>query len=121
MVAFEDPSLIPFLPSGFAILPDGPTARGLSSSQPAHSGGSLLTIALQVLLNSAPNAKLSMVSFSVASKLISSTVDKIKHALLPKTSQGLGTRKVDYKENNRMEMTIPRCTVSKEAGKEEQL
>ncbi|CAA0819918.1 Homeobox-leucine zipper protein HDG2, partial [Striga hermonthica] len=82
-----DPSSMPLLPSGFAILPDGPTVGRHSSSQPAHSGGSLLTISLQVLLNSAPNAKLSMVSFSVAGKLISSTVDKIKHALLPKSSQ----------------------------------
>ncbi|KAL3631569.1 hypothetical protein CASFOL_024553 [Castilleja foliolosa] len=82
-----DPSLVPILPSGFAILPDGPTAghaRGIGA-QP-NSGGSLLTIALQVIVNTAPNAELSIVSISAAGKLISSTVDKIKHALFPKSS-----------------------------------
>ncbi|GFP78795.1 homeobox-leucine zipper protein hdg2 [Phtheirospermum japonicum] len=46
-----DPSLVPLLPSGFAILPDGPTGgQGRGIGAQANSGGSLLTIALQVFL-----------------------------------------------------------------------
>ncbi|KAK6142546.1 hypothetical protein DH2020_022894 [Rehmannia glutinosa] len=82
-----DPGYVPLLPSGFAILPDGPTGtqgRGMAS-QP-DSGGSLLTIAIQVIVDSAPNAKLSLGSIGVASRLITCTVDKIKQALVPKSS-----------------------------------
>ncbi|KAL0406080.1 UNVERIFIED_CONTAM: Homeobox-leucine zipper protein HDG2 [Sesamum latifolium] len=82
-----DPSSIPLLPSGFAILPDGPTgsqARGMAAE--ADSGGSLLTVALQVLIDPSPTAKVSLGSITVANNLISCTVDKIKNALIPKSS-----------------------------------
>ncbi|KAK4386060.1 Homeobox-leucine zipper protein PROTODERMAL FACTOR 2 [Sesamum angolense] len=82
-----DPNSVPLLPSGFAILPDGPTGgqgRGLAAE--ADSGGSLLTVALQVLVDPNPNAKVSLGSITVANNLISCTVDKIKTALIPKSS-----------------------------------
>ncbi|KAL8505244.1 hypothetical protein ACS0TY_016461 [Phlomoides rotata] len=81
----EDPSNIPLLPSGFAILPDGPTGRGLGRgmSVQTDTGGSLLTIALQILIDSTPSSNLSIESFSAASKLMRSSSDKIKLALIP--------------------------------------
>ncbi|KAI3465730.1 hypothetical protein Pfo_022393 [Paulownia fortunei] len=82
-----DPTYVPLLPSGFAILPDGPTGgQGRGMAAQADSGGSLLTVALQILVDSTPNAKLSMGSIGVANKLIGCTVDKIKEALVPKSS-----------------------------------
>lgn len=45
-----DPSCVALLPSGFAILPDGPTRGGRTTTQ-GETGGSLLTVALQVILN----------------------------------------------------------------------
>ncbi|XP_020552078.1 homeobox-leucine zipper protein ROC1-like isoform X1 [Sesamum indicum] len=82
-----DPSSIPLLPSGFAILPDGPTgSQGRGMAAEADSGGSLLTVALQVLVDPSPNAKVSLGSITVANNLISCTVDKIKNALIPKSS-----------------------------------
>ncbi|KAL8511006.1 hypothetical protein ACS0TY_017726 [Phlomoides rotata] len=83
----DDPSHVPLLPSGFAILPDGPIGRGLGTgmAHQADTGGSLLTIALQVLVDSTPNASLSMGSVSEAHKVLWSTVDKIKQALIPRS------------------------------------
>ncbi|KAF8014598.1 hypothetical protein BT93_H0421 [Corymbia citriodora subsp. variegata] len=87
----EDPSYIPLLPSGFMICPDGsPDPRdGASSSSAAaagqgstgRSGGSLITVAFQILVSSLPSAKLNLESVTTVNNLISTTVHQIKAAL----------------------------------------
>ncbi|KAJ8752539.1 hypothetical protein K2173_004827 [Erythroxylum novogranatense] len=84
----EDPSLVPLLPSGFAILPDGHLDQGdgASTSSSAQgnmgrSGGSLVTVAFQILVSSLPSAKLNMESVTTVNNLISVTVQQIKAAL----------------------------------------
>ncbi|XP_019250149.1 PREDICTED: homeobox-leucine zipper protein HDG2-like isoform X2 [Nicotiana attenuata] len=72
-----DPDYVALLPSGFAILPDGPPGR--------IAGGSLLTIAFQILVDSVPTSKLSLGSVATVNRLIACTVDKIRAALLSDT------------------------------------
>ncbi|WVZ95199.1 hypothetical protein U9M48_040993 [Paspalum notatum var. saurae] len=69
-----DPDYVALLPSGFAILPDGPGAG---------SGGSLLTVAFQILVDSVPTAKLSLGSVATVNSLIACTVERIKAAVAP--------------------------------------
>eukprot|EP00249_Psilotum_nudum_P037059 c9377_g1_i1 orf=796-3156(+) len=83
-----DPDGVALLPSGFAILPDGPQRNrtlGISVSggisSPA-STGSLLTVAFQILVDHVPTAKLSLGSVATVNNLISSTVLRIKSALV---------------------------------------
>lgn len=77
-----DSAYVALLPSGFAIVPDGPDSRGPSNGNPAHRvGGSLLTVAFQILVNSLPTAKLTVESVETVNNLISCTVQKIKAAL----------------------------------------
>ncbi|KAH6775339.1 protodermal factor 2 [Perilla frutescens var. hirtella] len=80
-----DPSHVPLLPSGFAILPDGPTrgGHGRGMATQVETGGSLLTVALQVLVDSAPETNLSPGSVAVANKIICDIMDKIREALIP--------------------------------------
>ncbi|KAK4481929.1 hypothetical protein RD792_012842 [Penstemon davidsonii] len=81
-----DPYQIPLLPSGFAILPDGPTGnQGITKSNEVDSGGTLLTVAFQVLVDSATNAEVSEGSIAAVKELITCTVDKIKKALINKS------------------------------------
>ncbi|KAA8520009.1 hypothetical protein F0562_014299 [Nyssa sinensis] len=54
-----DPDYVALLPSGFAILPDGPGHHGGGILE-VGSGGSLLTVAFQILVDSVPTAKLSL-------------------------------------------------------------
>ncbi|XP_075501070.1 homeobox-leucine zipper protein HDG1-like [Primulina tabacum] len=68
-----DSAYVALLPSGFAIVPDGPAAQRVS--------GSLLTVAFQILVNSLPTAKLTVESVETVNNLISCTVKKIKAAL----------------------------------------
>ncbi|XP_074588144.1 homeobox-leucine zipper protein ROC5-like [Curcuma longa] len=69
-----DSSYVALLPSGFAILPDGNVGKAV--------GGSLLTVAFQILVNSLqPTAKLTVESVETVNNLISCTVQKIKSAL----------------------------------------
>ncbi|KAL0535739.1 hypothetical protein IC582_030080 [Cucumis melo] len=81
----EDPSSIPLLPSGFTILPDGrrDQGEGASSSSDVHnrSGGSLVTVAFQILVSSLPSGKLNLESVTTVNNLISTTVHQIKTAL----------------------------------------
>ncbi|CAL9117908.1 unnamed protein product [Musa textilis] len=81
----EDPSFVPLLPSGFAILPDGRSAGGQgasSSSTPmGGSSGSLVTVAYQIHMSSLPSAKLNMESLVTVNHLIGTTVQQIKVAL----------------------------------------
>ncbi|CAO2174363.1 unnamed protein product [Urochloa humidicola] len=71
-----DSTYVALLPSGFAILPDGP-----SSGAGQKTGGSLLTVAFQILVNSQPTAKLTAESVETVNNLISCTIKKIKTAL----------------------------------------
>ncbi|KAE8726567.1 Homeobox-leucine zipper protein MERISTEM L1 [Hibiscus syriacus] len=86
----EDPSYIPLLPSGFTISPDGHPDQGgdgaSTSSSTEHrsmgrSGGSLITVAFQILVSSLPSAKLNMDSVTTVSNLIGTTVQHIKAVL----------------------------------------
>ncbi|GMH15971.1 hypothetical protein Nepgr_017812 [Nepenthes gracilis] len=80
-----DSSSVAVLPSGFSVLPDGPESRPLviTSRQEERSteGGSLLTIALQIVTNTSPTAKLSMGSVESINTLIACTLKNIKSSL----------------------------------------
>lgn len=81
-----DPDYVALLPSGFAILPDGPTSNGGGIGGESGSGGSLLTVAFQILVDSIPTAKLSLGSVATVNNLISCTVDRIKAAIAGKNA-----------------------------------
>ncbi|KAF0892488.1 hypothetical protein E2562_016796 [Oryza meyeriana var. granulata] len=77
-----DPDYVALLPSGFAILPDGPAPDGLQGADGGvGSGGSLLTVAFQILVDSVPTAKLSLGSVATVNSLIACTVERIKAAV----------------------------------------
>ncbi|XP_070051754.1 homeobox-leucine zipper protein MERISTEM L1-like [Nicotiana tomentosiformis] len=78
-----DPDYVALLPSGFAILPDG-SLTNHSGDNPeviGNSGGSLLTVAFQILVDSVPTAKLSLGSVATVNSLIKCTVERIKTAV----------------------------------------
>jgi len=82
-----DPDYVALLPSGFAILPDGPLPPAQQSGSESSrvgdigTGGSLLTVAFQILVDSVPTAKLSLSSVATVNSLISCTVERIKAAV----------------------------------------
>ncbi|KAK6125001.1 hypothetical protein DH2020_041275 [Rehmannia glutinosa] len=80
-----DSSNIAVLPSGFSILPDGIESRPfVITSRPEEKsteGGSLLTIAFQILISNSPTAKLSVDSVDSVNTLISCTLQNIKSSL----------------------------------------
>ncbi|EPS72090.1 hypothetical protein M569_02668, partial [Genlisea aurea] len=76
-----DPDYVALLPSGFAILPDGPNGQATGIPD-VGSGGSLLTVAFQILVDSVPTAKLSLGSVATVNSLIKCTVERIKGAVL---------------------------------------
>ncbi|KAF6154486.1 hypothetical protein GIB67_028378 [Kingdonia uniflora] len=94
-----DSAYVALLPSGFAIVPDGQSLSSGSNGSPdsnnsnssssnngsnnssRRAGGSLLTVAFQILVNNLPNAKLTVESVDTVNNLISCTVQKIKSAL----------------------------------------
>uniref|UniRef100_A0A7N0V093 Uncharacterized protein n=1 Tax=Kalanchoe fedtschenkoi TaxID=63787 RepID=A0A7N0V093_KALFE len=79
-----DSAYVALLPSGFAIVPDSPgPVRSQDGS--GRAGGSLLTVAFQILVNSLPTAKLTVESIETVNNLISCTVQKIKSALHSET------------------------------------
>lgn len=80
-----DPDYVALLPSGFAILPDGTTTLGGGIGE-ASSGGSLLTVAFQILVDSVPTAKLSLGSVATVNNLIACTVERIKASLSCETA-----------------------------------
>uniref|UniRef100_A0A5B7A2M5 Putative homeobox-leucine zipper protein MERISTEM L1-like n=2 Tax=Davidia involucrata TaxID=16924 RepID=A0A5B7A2M5_DAVIN len=73
-----DPDYVALLPSGFAILPDGPGLHHGGGIVEVGSGGSLLTVAFQILVDSVPTAKLSLGSVATVNSLIKCTVERIK-------------------------------------------
>lgn len=84
-----DQAYVALLPSGFAILPDGPENRRTLGVDSGMGGGpdsprrtgSLLTVAFQILVSSMPSAKLTAESVTTVNNLISCTVQRIKNAL----------------------------------------
>ncbi|GJN26374.1 hypothetical protein PR202_gb14300 [Eleusine coracana subsp. coracana] len=76
-----DPDYVALLPSGFAILPDGPAGSSLQPDGGVSSNGSLLTVAFQILVDSVPTAKLSLGSVATVNSLIACTVERIKAAV----------------------------------------
>ncbi|KAK9677101.1 hypothetical protein RND81_11G121200 [Saponaria officinalis] len=80
-----DSSNVAVLPSGFSILPDGMESRSLvlTSRQEEKNtdGGCLLTIAIQVVSNGSPAARLTAESVEPVSSLISCVVGNIKRSL----------------------------------------
>ncbi|CAN4094180.1 unnamed protein product [Withania somnifera] len=81
-----EPDFVALLPSGFAILPDGPPAGSCAGKATYNgSGGSLLTVAFQILVDSVPTARLSLGSVATVNNLIACTVDRIKGSLLAET------------------------------------
>ncbi|PON68743.1 Octamer-binding transcription factor [Parasponia andersonii] len=83
-----DPDYVALLPSGFAILPDGSAAHGSGGGigEPGSTGGSLLTVAFQILVDSVPTAKLSLGSVATVNNLIACTVERIKASLSCETA-----------------------------------
>ncbi|KAL3005129.1 hypothetical protein AAZX31_08G202000 [Glycine max] len=80
-----DSSNLAILPSGFSILPDGIEGRPLviSSRQEEKytEGGSLFTMAFQILVNPSPTAKLTTESVESVNNLVSCTLRNIKTSL----------------------------------------
>ena len=85
----EDPSGIPLLPSGFAILPDGrPGSSGAGASSSAiplaaapPPPGCVVTVAFQILVSNLPSSRLNAESVATVNSLIGTTVQQIKAAL----------------------------------------
>ncbi|KAD5802732.1 hypothetical protein E3N88_14092 [Mikania micrantha] len=75
-----DPDYVALLPSGFAILPDRPGQHEIGIPE-VGTGGSLLTVAFQILVDSVPTAKLSLGSVATVNNLIECTVERIKAAV----------------------------------------
>ncbi|XVE58587.1 hypothetical protein DITRI_Ditri04bG0181600 [Diplodiscus trichospermus] len=87
-----DSAYVALLPSGFAILPGiSPSYHGGESNSNGRlmkpdidgsiSGGCLLTVGFQILVNNVPTAKLTEESVETVNNLISCTIQKIKAAL----------------------------------------
>ncbi|KAF5782720.1 putative transcription factor & lipid binding HD-SAD family [Helianthus annuus] len=81
-----DPDYVALLPSGFAILPDGAGKHQGGRIVEVGNGGSLLTVAFQILVDSVPTAKLSLGSVATVNSLIKCTVDRIKAAVAPENA-----------------------------------
>ncbi|CAL5051715.1 unnamed protein product [Urochloa decumbens] len=87
----EDPSGVPLLPSGFAILPDGrpgssgagaPSSSSSSSAMAAAAPpGCVVTVAFQILVSNLPSSRLNAESVATVNSLIGTTVHQIKAAL----------------------------------------
>nr|XP_023870350.1 homeobox-leucine zipper protein ROC8-like [Quercus suber] len=82
----DDSSEVPILPSGFIISGDGRPETGTidasTSANAVKSGGSLLTVAFQILVSSPSSLKqLNVESVATVNTLISSTVQRIKTSL----------------------------------------
>lgn len=76
-----DPNYTALLPSGFAILPDGLVSQA-GGTPNVGSGGSLLTVAFQILLDSVPTAQLSMDSVASVNNMIKCVIERIKAGIL---------------------------------------
>ncbi|KAK2651507.1 hypothetical protein Ddye_011363 [Dipteronia dyeriana] len=83
LMAGADSSTVTVLPSGFAIHPDGRNGHGTTSNDNEGSnfnetsGGCILTVIFQILLNSLHNHTISVESVETISKLVTCTIRKI--------------------------------------------
>ncbi|XP_071705243.1 homeobox-leucine zipper protein HDG5-like [Rutidosis leptorrhynchoides] len=81
----EDPSCIPLLPLGFVIVPAGRNPNGNinagTTTTTESNEGCLLTVGLQMLANSMPNAKLNLSSANTINNHIQTTMQQIISAL----------------------------------------
>ncbi|KAL3850851.1 hypothetical protein ACJIZ3_012733 [Penstemon smallii] len=76
-----DPDYVALLPSGFSLIPDG-SYNQASGVPEVGSGGTLITVAFQILVDSTPTAKLTMDAVTTVNDLIKCTVEKLKGILL---------------------------------------
>ncbi|RHN53273.1 putative transcription factor & lipid binding HD-SAD family [Medicago truncatula] len=77
-----DSSRLTLLPSGFAIFPDGCITNG-GPIMNVGSGGSLVTVAFQIIVDSIPHARLALGSITTVNTLIKNTVERIRTAVMP--------------------------------------
>ncbi|KAH7840004.1 hypothetical protein Vadar_011223 [Vaccinium darrowii] len=78
-----DSATVAFLPSGFAIVPDfagSNNCNGTLVQETSSSGGSLLTLGFQILVDNSTSAKLTMESVDTINNLIVRTIQRIKAA-----------------------------------------
>lgn len=82
-----DPEIIQLLPSGFTIIPSGPPldhpAAAAAICDADLQNGTLLTISLQILVDSNPLANVSDQALDNVNKLLQSTMHNIEVALAP--------------------------------------
>lgn len=86
VISGGDSATVAFLPSGFAIIPDSAGSSNcngtvVQESGSGGSGGSLLTVGFQILVDNSPTAKLTMESVDTVNNLIGRTIQRIKAAL----------------------------------------
>ena len=85
VMAGFDSGNITTLPTGFSILPDGHPTRPLviSSSKEEREtrGGSLLTVASQILVSPSPTAETTSQSVEYVNNIMSHTLENIKASL----------------------------------------
>ncbi|KAL0562136.1 hypothetical protein IC582_002587 [Cucumis melo] len=84
VMAGFDSGNITTLPTGFSILPDGHPTRPLvisSSKEERETGGSLLTVASQILVSPSPTAETTSQSVEYVNNIISHTLENIKASL----------------------------------------
>jgi len=77
-----DSSRLTLLPSGFAIFSDGCITNG-GPIMNVGSGGSLVTVAFQIIVDSIPRVRLALGSIITVNTLIKNTVEMIKTAMMP--------------------------------------
>lgn len=80
-----DSTNIPLLPSGFSILPDGQESRPLVITSQFEnknsSGGSLLTMAIQAVIDTSPSAKMTGDTIDSVTALVSCALNNIRKCL----------------------------------------
>ena len=83
------PDHVPILPSGFSILPDGPTRDGGS--------GSLVTMAFQILDNSSSPTYIPPESVATIFKLVTETAECIKAAMFSPSNLGTWYEEINFR------------------------
>lgn len=87
----EDPSCIPLLPMGFVVVPMSSNESSKDTTTTAEPG-CLLTVCLQVLASTMPNAKLNLSSVTAINHHLCNIVQQI--------SAVLGTNNINTSNNN---------------------
>jgi hypothetical protein len=76
-----DHSIIPVLPSGISILPDGPDNRRLQASSSNTGGGSLLTVVFEISIGNSPSPHMDPYNATTVNHIVCNAVQQIKAAL----------------------------------------